>query len=133
MEKKGKAKFSILLLDDENSVAELMDHIFRIRDAEHRYDVTTVSDGDAAMKLIESPDTKIDLFITDLSHPGIAGGELIFLVRQKYPEIRIIVQTGYGDDEILDLYAPIVDIILLKPYKSAELMTAINRLLVDHK
>lgn len=39
---------------------------------------------------------QIDIVLTDLRMPGQSGLELLKVVRQNYPEIEVVVMTGYG-------------------------------------
>lgn len=122
-------KYSVLILDDENVLADILDKtISQLYDG-HTFSVINASDGIAALKLLNDPDEKIDILITDLMHPGISGVELIRTVREKFSQIKIIVQTGFGDKEILDQCNIYADIVLKKPFKIIELTNAIKQLL----
>jgi predicted regulator of Ras-like GTPase activity (Roadblock/LC7/MglB family)/CheY-like chemotaxis protein len=40
-------------------------------------------------------ETKIDLIVTDIRMPGISGIDLLIIVRNKYPDIGVIVMTAF--------------------------------------
>lgn len=59
------------------------------------YSAIEAKDGAHAMQQIES--WGIDLIVTDLIMPKMDGFELLRLVRQKYPQIPVIIATGQGN------------------------------------
>ena len=122
-------KYTVLILDDENIIAEILEKkITELYDG-HTFRVINASDGLEALHIISDPGEKIDILITDIMHPEISGVELIQKVRQNFPQIKIIVQTGFGDKEILDLCNIFADMVLKKPFKMIDLTRAIMRLL----
>ncbi|HYI72775.1 MAG TPA: ATP-binding protein [Skermanella sp.] len=75
-----------------------------------------------------------DLLLTDLVMPGMDGPELIGLVRQARPGIRVIVATGGAghetdvEDAMLSASALGADEILLKPVPADRLFETLKRL-----
>jgi DNA-binding NtrC family response regulator len=61
------------------------------------YDVTTAASAEDVVKM--SPKEVFDLLLTDLLLPGMHGGELANDMRQKWPSLRVIVMSGYAEDE----------------------------------
>ena len=57
--------------------------------------VGDVADGFQALDLVER--TRPDVFVVDLSLPGLSGLEVIRLVRQRLPKIRIVVLSMYSN------------------------------------
>ena len=122
-------KYTVLILDDENVIAEILEKkITELYDG-HTFRVINASDGLKALQIISEPGEKIDILITDIMHPEISGVELIQKVRENFPQIKIIVQTGFGDKEILDLCNIFADTVLKKPFKMIDLTKAIMHLL----
>jgi YesN/AraC family two-component response regulator len=122
-------KYTVLILDDENVIAEILEKkITELYDG-HTFRVINASDGLKALQIISEPGEKIDILITDIMHPEISGVELIQRIRENFPQIKIIVQTGFGDKEILDLCNIFADTVLKKPFKMIDLTKAIMRLL----
>ena len=80
----------ILIVDDEKIVRS---EILRLADWE-KYGMEVVGEaenGRAALEFLASH--PVDVMITDLSMPGLSGMEFLQAVREKYPELRIIVMT----------------------------------------
>lgn len=63
------------------------------------YEVKSASTGDDALSLLGSDDHAIDLILTDLVMPGMDGLQLSKSVRQRFPEIKVLVMTGHSLEE----------------------------------
>src|SRR5215471_11164627 len=61
------------------------------------YDVVCAMDGDEGWKRFCSGD--IDLVITDLRMPGLAGDELMRRILAQSPGFPVIILTGHGSVE----------------------------------
>jgi len=83
----------ILVVDDEENVCQSVKKIL----SRKGYEVSQALTVDDAMKLIN--DLSFDLVITDLMIPGTSGMELIQIIREKYPELDVIMITGYASIE----------------------------------
>ena len=72
---------------------------------------------------------KLQTSITDLAMPGMAGDKLADHIKEKKPEMKIILLTGFGD-----LLAAVndqpdsVDLVLNKPVSRAELRQALEQI-----
>lgn len=94
-------------------------------------DIEIVSEASNGMHaLSEIQKTQPDLIITDLSMPGLDGFELIELVANKFPQIKILVLTMHGErayvQKAIDLG---ISGYLLKDVSIDELIDAINAVL----
>jgi DNA-binding NarL/FixJ family response regulator len=56
--------------------------------------------GAAALELIEKLNPEI--LITDINMPGMSGTELTKIVKEKFPQTKVIVLTMYNDREIVN-------------------------------
>ncbi|WP_138493572.1 response regulator [Paenibacillus pinistramenti] len=78
-------------------------------------------DGELALPLIE--EQAPDILITDIKMPFMNGLELTSIVRQKYPDIRIIVLSGHDDFHYAQTALRLgVEDYCLKPVSAAELI-----------
>jgi CheY-like chemotaxis protein/anti-sigma regulatory factor (Ser/Thr protein kinase) len=84
----GKAE-SVLIIDDEADVAELISHIFD-RDG---YQVTTLNSAEAALKILPG---SFDLILSDINMPGLDGKDFLSILRDRWPglEARLGFITG---------------------------------------
>ena len=83
----------ILVVDDEETVCNSVNKILSRRG----YDVTRALTVDDAVKLIR--EMTFDLVITDMMIPGTGGMELLQIIRDRYPELEVILITGYASIE----------------------------------
>lgn len=83
----------ILVVDDEENVCQSVKKIL----GRKGYEVSQALTVDDAVKLIN--DLSFDLVITDLMIPGTSGMELMHIIREKYPELDVIMITGYASIE----------------------------------
>ena len=63
--------------------------------------------------------------------PGMRGDELLERIRQRYPEIKAVLLSGYAcDDSVKRLYAvKCLDAFIAKPWTESTLYGTIDRLI----
>ncbi|MEX0369171.1 MAG: PAS domain S-box protein [Tateyamaria sp.] len=116
----------VLVVEDNPRVRKLS--IERIRDL--GYATEEAEDGDTAYALLESG-VHVDIVFSDLVMPGTLNGyELAAKVRQTYPDIKILLTSGYASDVITDkMGGSAIYRILHKPYRQSELAERLYALL----
>lgn len=88
----------IVLVDDETSIREGLAKIISKENA--GFIVAGIcSNGQEALKLIESTDEVVDVVITDIRMPLVDGLELIKQLKSIQPDIRCIIMSGFTDFE----------------------------------
>jgi DNA-binding NtrC family response regulator len=83
----------VLIVDDEENVCHSVKKIL----GRKGYEVSQALTVDDAVNLIN--DMSFDLVITDLMIPGTNGMELLQIIHDKYPELDVIMITGYASIE----------------------------------
>jgi CheY-like chemotaxis protein len=112
----------VLIVDDDPLILTVVD--LMVRHAGHT--ARTACDGPAALDVLA--DATADIIVSDIRMPGMDGLELARLVRKDYPQIPIILMTGYLSEYSSGSASEIgVDGILKKPFKSTDLIAAISR------
>ena len=90
------------------------------------YGVIEASSADEAMKILASA-VPIDLVLTDIRMPGSMDGlALAAFVRQRWPELRIMVASG---DRPAQVALAAADAFLPKPYDFATLLARLTMLM----
>lgn len=83
----------ILFVEDEDSV-----RAFAVRALKKKgFAVTACNCAENAIELLESGG-QFNLLITDMVMPGLSGAELAKVVKQKLPQIKIILASGYSEE-----------------------------------
>ncbi len=119
----------ILVMDDEQFYRNSLKRIL----AEMGHLVSAVAEGRQAIELYdEAVDSgrEFDIVIMDLTIPGGMGGvQTIAALRQRYPQVRAIVSSGYYDDPVMADYASYgFSGVLAKPFSIENLVREINRI-----
>ncbi|MBU0729670.1 MAG: response regulator [Proteobacteria bacterium] len=117
----------VLIVDDDKTILKMLQQVFKNTDQQ----CSTALSGDEALKLLKT-DPTFDLVLTDISMPGMDGIELTRKITKKYPEIPIIVMTGFTEDYTFDkvIEAGAADFIK-KPFTIKEVMSRIARVQRD--
>ena len=84
---------NIIFVDDER---ELLDSL-RARLYKHRHDwnMQFAVSGDEAISTFEQQ--HVDLIVSDVRMPGMDGGQLLSVVKQRWPTTVRIIVSGYSD------------------------------------
>lgn len=118
---------NILIVEDEEAV-----RIFSSRALKNKgYKVLEAYSGENALEVIEGFGAdKIDLIISDVVMPGISGPEFVEQVLAKYPNIKVIFVSGYGEDAFYEKYGSAREFnFLAKPYNLNQLAEKVKELL----
>jgi len=111
----------VLLVEDELLVREVASEDL----GEAGFDVTTASDGDEALTILQD-NSEFDLLFTDIRMPGSTDGwELARQAKQAIPGLKVIYATGLGDagDELVE-----GECFVRKPYSNKDLRKALDML-----
>jgi two-component system, cell cycle sensor histidine kinase and response regulator CckA len=117
----------VLLVEDEPAVRTLV----RMTLEKFGYTVWTASGGEAALGVWEDNADEIDLLLTDVVMPGgMTGPQLVATLREKRPELKVILSSGHGADIVGDRFEWRRDAMFLqKPYDIQNLVGTVQRLL----
>jgi len=116
----------ILVVDDEESVLELLSTVLR----NHGYQVAVARNGVEGLALFSAQPDRIALVLTDLHMPNSSGQSFAELLRPIRPDVRILFMSGMDTSEgALTGSARSSDPFLLKPFKPAVLLETIHKLL----
>ncbi len=83
----------VLLVEDEEGARKGLHEILTMLG----YDVTAVGSGEEAVRLPVRP--AFHVLVTDFLLPGMNGGELARLLSARWPDLRVIVMSGYSEGE----------------------------------
>jgi two-component system NtrC family response regulator len=84
---------TILIVDDEKNYLVVLGAFL----SGEGYETLTADNGDQALEIVESAD--LDLVLTDMSMPGMDGIEFLCRIKEKVPELPVVMMTAYGTVE----------------------------------
>ena len=84
---------TLLVVDDEKNYLLVLKELL----AEEGYEVLTAESGNKALEILES--TEPDLVITDMKMPGMSGLDLLEKIKQKDPQLPVVMMTAFGTVE----------------------------------
>ena len=115
---KDKLRPTVLVVDDDQAVLRST-----VRELEALgYAVVPTASGQEALRLIANG-LKIDVVLADFAMPEMTGVELAKAIHATYPNLAVIIVTGYGRRETLGEFGEAQ--MLRKPYTEDGLMQAI--------
>lgn len=117
---------SVLIVDDEDLVRQTLNRYVKWKqlgvDA-----VYEAADGSRALKMMEQ--LSCSIIISDIKMPHMGGLEFARIVRERYPESRLVFLSGYSDKEYLKGAIHLhVDGYIEKPLNIAEISQLMQKL-----
>jgi CheY-like chemotaxis protein len=90
---------SILVVDDEPDVEALFRQQFRRELRAGRFAMEFAPSAAAALTMIGGTMTAtLILILSDINMPGMNGLELLKAIKTRYPHLKVIMVTAYGDE-----------------------------------
>ena len=91
---------SILVVDDETDVADLFRQRFRRETRQGTYVMHFAASGEQALDLLTAEiQPELIVILSDINMPGMDGLELLGEIKQRRPDLPVMMVTAYGDDE----------------------------------
>jgi len=118
---------TVLLVDDNASVRSTMASLLE----NLGHEVIQAGDGIEAIEQFMSHQHSISVVVTDIVMPKMDGIDSVFEMRKVYAELPAILMTGYDapKEEAQYILQNETTILLNKPFKTAELSSAIDKLI----
>jgi DNA-binding NtrC family response regulator len=92
-EAKTTGLVNILVVDDHVASADAMAELL----AAEGYSTYTAKDAESGLTVVD--EEAIDVVIADLVLPGVDGIDFLMMVKERWPEVPVIILTGYGSIE----------------------------------
>jgi CheY-like chemotaxis protein len=86
---------TVLVVDDEDMVRKLACMSLR----RYGYEVLEAVDGKDALEVLASAPSLPAVVLLDLAMPVMGGDELLPILVEKYPSMKILVSSGYPEEE----------------------------------
>jgi PAS domain S-box-containing protein len=119
---------TILVVEDDDAMREALVEMLKLLN----YVALYAKDGREALEIFESEPT-IDLVLSDLVMPEMGGVALYSILKEKFPDVKMVVMTGYPlAEKGKDLLEQGIVAWLQKPLDSDTLARTLQRVL-SHK
>jgi len=117
----------ILVAEDDAAVQSFVSRALTYRG----HKVTAVGDGLQALNALSGQ--SFDLLITDIVMPGLDGIELALKVTSDFPELPVLLMTGYSAERqrAHNLEELICDVVT-KPFTLQQICKAAERVVAQH-
>lgn len=119
---------TVLLVEDDDQVRRFVRTIL----ANEGYRVLEARTGREGVRVAESATDGIDLLLSDMLLPELSGFDLAVTLRERSPNLKVILMTGYVEGEIVqrcvsELNAKFLD----KPFQPAVLRNLVREALIS--
>ena len=87
---------TVLVVEDEEGVREVVGRMLE----RLGFDVITAVDGQDALRVLDAHDGGLTAVLLDLSMPRVGGAETVRLLRQRSPELPVVLMSGYTEQDV---------------------------------
>jgi len=124
-----ESKRVIVCVDDEKIVLNSLQSVLT-RKLGKDYELEFAESGEEALEILEDYEdttSKLIVFISDWLMPNMKGDELLFKVKQKFPNTKTIMLSGQIDWQAtrVEKVEVWLDFFISKPWKEEELINHI--------
>ncbi|HEY5487558.1 MAG TPA: HD domain-containing phosphohydrolase [Candidatus Limnocylindrales bacterium] len=120
----GKARPRVLCVDDEPVILQIQRRLLEVQGFE------AVVCNEPQEAVASFGDGDFDVVITDIHMPGMDGLALMRALRERQPDLPVVVVTGHGTvDTAIQALREGATGMLVKPFTGAELLAEVRRAL----
>lgn len=121
-----KDQISLAIVDDHQIVIDGL--LSMLKYNERVKFILTSTDPTEVIPLLE--ETPVDILLTDIMMPGLPGNELARLVKQKFPDIKILALSMSGEGQLVRQMTDEANIsgYMLKNISKTELTNALDKI-----
>jgi DNA-binding NtrC family response regulator len=119
---------SILVIDDEVAIRESLEVLLKLEG----YTTRMAADGIEGLHILDQE--SFDLMLLDLALPGQSGLELLPQIKERHPELPIIMITAYGSvGNVVESIRAGAENFIQKPWDNEKLLADIRSAIARHK
>jgi two-component system cell cycle sensor histidine kinase/response regulator CckA len=96
---KGEVPETVLVVEDDVAILRLVQAILE----KAGFEVLSASSADSAMRVATQFSRTIHLLLSDVMMPDMCGPDLAELLKQRRPEMRVMLMSGFADGAMLVL------------------------------
>src|SRR6202165_1165635 len=119
---------NIVGIDDEAGIRDSREVLLTLEG----YAVRMASDGEQGLRILELEN--FDLVLLDLALPGRSGLGMLPLIKERQPELPVIMITAYGTvDNVVEAVRAGAENFVQKPWDNEKLMADIRSAVARHR
>jgi CheY-like chemotaxis protein len=119
---------TILIVDDDVRVLRYLQQ--GLMNLGEGYEIVALADPEEALRYVQAHPPH--LVISDLRMPHIDGLQLFQKIRERHPDIRLVLMTAFGTDEVQEAARKLgVYRFITKPYRNENLINIARNALSD--
>ncbi|MDD9911290.1 MAG: response regulator [Ahrensia sp.] len=108
----------ILLTEDDDAVRAFVGRALTM----DGHEIIEAGDGEEGFDCLQEHDGDFDLLLSDIKMPFMDGIELAYTAKAAWPELKILMMTGYAEQrERADPLSRIVIDVVSKPFTLAQI------------
>lgn len=86
-------KKTVVVVDDDPMMLDVLERILQ----RENFELLMAGGGPEIMERLSAHDGPVDLLVTDYAMPDMQGRELADKLRQRFPALKVLYQTGFSD------------------------------------
>ncbi len=119
---------TILVVDDEKNYPLILSAVLE----EEGFEAIAANSGPAALQILDQSD--IDLVLTDMRMPDMDGIELLQRIKEKDPDLPVIMMTAHGTvEKAVEAMQKGAYNYILKPFDNEQLVVYVNKAIAMYK
>ncbi|MBV7409891.1 PAS domain-containing hybrid sensor histidine kinase/response regulator [Maritimibacter sp. DP1N21-5] len=114
---------TVLLVEDEAPVRAFASRALQLRG----YQVIEAENAEVALRLLEDPDLRVDVVVTDVVMPGMDGPTWVAQAILTRPGVKVVFVSGYAEESVSEHQKRIPNSVFLpKPFSLSELTATVS-------
>jgi DNA-binding NtrC family response regulator len=114
----------VLVVEDEGDLRQPVVKMLR----KTGFEVFEAGDGTAAIDLLHSVGSKIDVILLDMTLPGASSCEIVAEATTAKPTIKVILTSAYSQQMLASaMSAPQIQGFIRKPFQLGDLLKTLRR------
>ncbi len=119
-----------MVVDDEHDIKVLFKQKFRKEIRHQKIDFSFAFSAEEALSSLKEENNHLILILADINMPGMNGLELLRIIKEEYPGLKVFMITAYGDEQNYQTALEYgADDYLTKPIEFGKLKEKITQLL----
>lgn len=111
----------VLICDDEEGIRESLKLIL-----EDHYDLILTEGGEQCLECLKNAED-IGIVLIDIKMPRVNGLEILKQIKQRWPDLKVVVITGYKSVETAAEASKLgASGYIVKPFKSKEILETVK-------